>query len=97
MTLYDTLVNDLEEEEIVAVLAHEVGHYKKKHIIYNLMASILLTGFTLWLLSLFINNPIFSEALGIQEPSFHIGLITFGILYSPISEFTGIIMNILSR
>ena len=97
VTLYDTLINDLEEEEIVAVLAHEVGHYKKKHIIYNLMASILLTGFTLWLLSLFINNPIFSEALGIQKPSFHIGLITFGILYSPISEFTGIIMNIISR
>lgn len=97
ITLYDTLINDLETEEIVAVLAHEVGHYKRKHIIFNLFSSILLTGFTLWLLSLFVSLPIFSEALGVTTPSFHIGLIAFGILYSPISEITGLFMNIMSR
>lgn len=97
ITLYDTLINDLEEEEIVAVLAHEVGHYKKNHIIVNLAASILTTGFTLWLLSLFVGNPMLSEALGVAKPSFHIGLVAFGILYSPISEITGLIMNFLSR
>lgn len=97
VTLYDTLINDLEEDEIVAVLAHEVGHYKKNHIIINLLLSILLTGFTLWLLSLFVGNPLLSEALGVEKPGFHIGLIAFGILYSPISEVTGIIMNYLSR
>lgn len=97
ITLYDTLINDLEEEEIVAVLAHEVGHYKKNHIIINLLASILTTGFTLWLLSVFIGSPVLSEALGVTEPSFHIGLVAFGILYSPISEITGLIMNYLSR
>lgn len=97
ITLYDTLINDLEEDEIVAVLAHEVGHYKKNHIIINMIVSILTTGFTLWLLSLFIGNPALSRALGVEEPSFHIGLIAFGILYSPISEITGIIMNYLSR
>ncbi|WP_417885599.1 M48 family metallopeptidase [Zunongwangia sp.] len=97
ITLFDTLVNDLEEEEIVAVLAHEVGHYKKKHIIFNLIASIATTGFTLWLLSLFIGNPLLSEALGVATPSFHIGLIAFGILYSPISEITALIMNLFSR
>lgn len=97
ITLYDTLINDLEEEEIVSVLAHEVGHYKKKHVLINLAAAIITTGFTLWLLSLFIGNPLFSMALGVEEPSFHIGLITFGILYSPISELTGLIMNFLSR
>jgi STE24 endopeptidase len=97
ITLYDTLINDLETEEIVAVLAHEVGHYKRKHIIFNLISSILLTGFTLWLLSLFVSLPIFSEALGVTIPSFHIGLIAFGILYSPISEITGLFMNIISR
>jgi STE24 endopeptidase len=97
ITLYDTLINDLEEEEIVAVLAHEVGHYKRKHIIYNLTTSILLTGFTFWLLSLFIGSETLSAALGVSEPSFHIGLIAFGILYSPISEITGLFMNILSR
>nr|WP_285897029.1 M48 family metallopeptidase [Antarcticibacterium sp. W02-3] len=97
ITLYDTLINDLEEEEIVSVLAHEVGHYKKKHVIANLAAAIITTGFTLWLLSLFVGNPILSNALGVEEPSFHIGLIAFGILYSPISEITGLIMNYLSR
>lgn len=97
ITLFDTLINDLEEEEIVAVLAHEVGHYKKNHIIVNLGASILTTGLTLWLLSLFVGSPALSQALGVEEPSFHIGLIAFGILYSPISEITGLLMNYLSR
>jgi len=97
VTLYDTLIKDLDEEEIVAVLAHEVGHYKRKHIIFNLFASILLTGLTLYILSLLISNPLLSSALGVSIPSFHIGLIAFGLLYSPISEITGLIMNYLSR
>ncbi len=97
ITLYDTLIKDLNKEEIVAVLAHEVGHYKKRHVIFNLILSIVLTGITLWFLSLFISNPLLSEALSVQAPSFHIGLITFGILYSPISEVTGLIMNVVSR
>lgn len=97
VTLYDTLINDLDNEEIVAVLAHEVGHYKKKHIIFNLFASILLTGVTLYILSLFISNPALSQALGVTTPSFHIGLIAFGLLYAPISEITGLIMNVFSR
>lgn len=97
VTLYDTLVNDLEEEEIVAVLAHEVGHYKKKHIVFNLISSILLTGITFYILSLLISKPILSEALSVSTHSFHIGLVAFGLLYSPISEITGLIMNIMSR
>ncbi|WP_026753143.1 M48 family metallopeptidase [Sediminibacter sp. Hel_I_10] len=97
ITLYDTLVNDLNDEEIVAVLAHEVGHYKKKHIIINLFSSILLTGLTLYLLSIFISNPLLSNALGVEIASFHVGLIAFGLLYAPISEVTGLFMNYLSR
>ncbi|MCG2417924.1 M48 family metallopeptidase [Aequorivita sp. F47161] len=97
VTLYDTLIKDLNEEEIVAVLAHEVGHYKRNHIIINLFAAIITTGFTLWLLSLFIGNPLLSEALNVSKPSFHIGLIAFGVLYSPISGITNFIMNFLSR
>ena len=96
ITLYDTLINDLTINEIVAVLAHEVGHYKRKHIIFNLIASLLLTGLSLFLLSLFIQTPILSKALSVSIPSFHIGLIAFGILYSPISEITGIFMNYMS-
>ena len=97
ITLYDTLINDLDEDEIVAVLAHEVGHYKRKHIIFNLSASILLTGLTLFILSIFINNPEVSLAIGVSQPSFHAALIGFGILYSPISEITGLVMNAMSR
>lgn len=97
ITLYDTLIKDLEEDEIVAVLAHEVGHYKKMHIVFNLFATIATTGFTLWLLSLFIGNSLLSEALHVSQPSFHIGLIAFGVLYSPISEITGLVMNFISR
>ncbi|MBC3847227.1 M48 family metallopeptidase [Winogradskyella echinorum] len=97
VTLYDTLVNDLEDDEIVAVLAHEVGHYKRKHIIFNLVTSILLTGLTLYILSIFISNPLLSNAIGVATPSFHVGLIAFGLLYSPISEITGLIMNYVSR
>ena len=97
VTLYDTLIKDLDEKEIVAVLAHEVGHYKRKHIVFNLLASILVLGLTLFLLSLFVNNPDVSRAIGVSQPSFHAALISFGILYSPISEFTALVMNFLSR
>ncbi|QXP59725.1 M48 family metallopeptidase [Olleya sp. HaHaR_3_96] len=97
VTLYDTLIKDLDEDEIVAVLAHEVGHYKKKHIVFNLITSILLTGLTLFILSLLIGNPLLSDALGVSTPSFHIGLIAFGILYSPLSEVTGLLMHWFSR
>lgn len=97
IVLYDTLINDLETEEIVAVLAHEIGHYKKKHVLVNMFISILVTGATLYLFSLFIDNSILSQALSVEIPSFHIGLVTFGILYSPISEVTGIFMNMISR
>lgn len=97
VTLFDTLINDLDEEEIVAVLAHEVGHYRRNHILFNLAASIGITGFTFWILSLMLDNPMLSQALNVSEPSFHIGLIAFGVLYTPLSEITGLLMNFLSR
>jgi STE24 endopeptidase len=97
VTLYDTLIEQLSTEQVVAVLAHEVGHYRKQHIIYNLLASVLTTGFTLYLFSLFVASPILSEALGVEIHSFHVGLVAFGLLYSPISTFTGLIMSALSR
>ncbi len=97
IVLYDTLIDDLETDEIVGVLAHEVGHYKKKHVFINMLLSILMTGFTLYILSLLIGNSLLSQALSVEKPSFHIGLIAFGVLYSPISEITGIIMNYISR
>lgn len=98
ITLYDTLINDLSTNEIVAVLAHEVGHYKKKHIIYNLILSIFLTGLTFFMFSILVGSPLLSEALHVTKtPNFHIGLVVFSILYSPISQITGWLMNVLSR
>jgi STE24 endopeptidase len=97
ITFYDTLLQELNTEEVVAVLAHEVGHYKKRHIIYNMVLSVILTGFTLFILSLLVGNETLSQALGVEAVSFHIGLIAFTILFSPISEVTGFFMNILSR
>jgi len=97
VTLFDTLINKLNKEQIVAVIAHEIGHYKKNHIIFNLLFSIIQTGIMLYILSLLIYMPIFSEALNIENHSFHIALVTFSILYTPISEISSIIFNLFSR
>ena len=97
IVLYDTLINDLTTNELVAVLAHEIGHYKKHHVLWSLLLGILQTGIVLFIFSLFVGSPELSAALGVAEPSFHIGLIAFGVLYSPISMVTGLAMNIFSR
>lgn len=97
IVLYDTLLKELSTKEIVAVLAHEIGHYKKKHTLTGILAGIVQTGITLFILSLLVANPALSAALGGDEPSFHLGLIAFGMLYSPISLVTGLLMNYVSR
>jgi len=97
IVLYDTLMKDFSEEQIVAILAHEIGHYKKKHVLINLISSVLITGLMLFLFSLVVNNPLLSKAMGAKVSSFHIGLIVFGILYSPLSLGIGLISNFISR
>ena len=97
IVLYDTLIKDMTTNELVAVLAHEIGHYKKHHVIWSLLLGTLQTGIVLFIFSLFVGSPELSAALGVETPSFHIGLIAFGILYSPISMVTGLAMNIFSR
>lgn len=102
IVLYDTLMNTLTTEEIVAVLSHEIGHYKHKHTLLMLLISILNTGFMLFLLSLALGTPEtgnvhLAEALGSQYPSFHLGVIVFGILYTPISTLLGVGLNVISR
>jgi STE24 endopeptidase len=99
IVLFDTLINEQTEEELVSVLAHEVGHYKMKHIQKGMIIGIIQMGVLLFLLSIFINKPQLSQALGLQTdtPIFHLGLIAFSLLYSPISTITGIFMNINSR
>jgi STE24 endopeptidase len=97
IVLYDTLIQEHSIEELVAILAHEIGHYKKKHILKGLIISVFHTGFVLLILSFFVGSPVLSRSLGASIPSFHIGLIAFGILYSPISTILGLVMNIFSR
>jgi len=97
IVLYDTLIKDMSVEEIVAVLAHEVGHYKKKHSLKGIILSIIETGFTLYLLSFFVGSIVLAKALGAEEASFQIGLIAFGILYTPVSLILGLATNVYSR
>jgi STE24 endopeptidase len=97
IVLYDTLQKELSQEEIVAVLAHEIGHYRKKHVLLSLLFSVITTGIMLFLLSVVVNNPLLSKAMGSQTPSFHLGLIVFGILYSPLSLIIGLLTNYVSR
>jgi STE24 endopeptidase len=97
IVLFDTLIEDLEEEEIVAVLAHEVGHYKFKHTTTGLILGTMQTALMFYLFSLFVGVDSFAVALGGTEASFHLGLVAFGVLYAPISLLTGLGTNALSR
>lgn len=97
VVLFDTLIEKHTVDELTAVFAHEVGHYKKKHIIYGTVFSILLMGFMLYLFSRMAYNAEVSWALGGQTSALHLNLMAFGILYSPISTVLGILGNVLSR
>ncbi len=97
IVLYDTLINNHTTEELVAVLAHEVGHFKKKHIIWSYLISIIQIFFVLFVLSRMVFNENLSIALGGSQQAIHLNLIAFGILFSPISGITGLLMSMLSR
>ncbi|GAB3645516.1 M48 family metallopeptidase [Echinicola sediminis] len=97
VVLYDTLIQQHTTEELVAVLAHEVGHYKKKHILQSLFISVIQVGLMLFVLSLFVNSENISQALGGESTAVHLNLIGFALLYSPISTLLGVGMNMLSR
>jgi len=107
IVLYDTLIQDHTNEELVAVLAHEIGHYKKKHTLLGIVLSMLQTGIMLFILSLFIRkDSIIAQSLcqaisgfsGFEiKQSFHVGILAFGLLYSPLSFILGLIFNLISR
>ena len=97
IALYDTLVEKHTEEELVAVLAHEVGHYKKKHVFTSLFLTIFQLGLMCFLLETCLKVGEISKALGGKEMVFHLGLVAFGILYSPVGTILSILMNINSR
>ncbi len=97
IALYDTLIENHTEDELVAVLAHEIGHYKKKHIIKNMGISILQTGIMFFLLSVFLNSQGLFDAFYMEQMSVYAGLIFFGMLYAPIDMIVSVFMQVLSR
>lgn len=97
IVLYDTLIKELTTQQIVAVLAHEIGHYKHKHTRSMITVSLLSNLLMFALLGYFVASPALSVAMGGQLPSFHLGIMAFGILYSPISTLLGLAINSLSR
>jgi len=95
--LYDTLIEKLTIEEVVAVLAHEIGHYRRKHIYKGLVMSLIQLFIMVFLLGKVLILPQFSQALGAEQMSFYMGLLTFAMLYSPISFVLNIFIHLSSR
>ena len=97
IVLFDTLIKQHTVSELVAIIAHEMGHYKKKHILQNLVLSVIQTGIIFFLLSFFISYKEMFDAFYMDQTSIYAGLIFFSILYLPIDFFTGIFLMALSR
>jgi len=97
IVLFDTLINNHTNNELVAVLAHEIGHYKKKHTRLSFILTILQTGIMLFIFSKVIDHPGLSQALGSSKPYLQLGMLSFGLLYSPLSLIISLVMNIISR
>jgi STE24 endopeptidase len=97
IVLFDTLLDKHTDEELVAILAHEVGHNKKKHTISGMISAILQTGVMLLIMSYMIFNPYLSQALGAEHLSFPVNFIAFGIIYTPVSMLLSLFTNFISR
>lgn len=97
IALFDTLIASQTTPELVAVLAHEIGHYKKKHIMLGLGMSVLHIGAVFFLLSLFIGHAGLYDAFFMAEPSVYAALIFFGMLFTPVEFVLSLFMNMLSR
>lgn len=97
IALYDTLIQKHSDEELVSVLAHEVGHFKKKHIFISMILTIFQLGIMCYLFELCMSFDLIANALGSSIMNFHIGIIAFSFLYSPVGLIIGVLMNILSR
>ncbi len=97
IALFDTMIEKHSVSELVAVLAHEIGHFKKKHILQGTIISILHTGVILFLLSIFMGNPGLYEAFYMEQPSIYTGLLFFGLLYTPVELMLSIVFQVISR
>ena len=97
IALFDTLIEKHSVSELVAVLAHEIGHYKKKHILQGMIIAVLHTGVILFVLSLLLDSPGLYQAFYMVEPSIYSGLIFFSLLYTPIEMVLSLVMQMISR
>ena len=97
IVLFDTLIAKHSVQELVAVLAHEMGHYKQRHILKMMFIAIAQAGAMFYILSLFISCPALFHAFYVQDVSVYAGLIFFGLLYAPMDMLLGIILQSLSR
>ena len=97
IALFDTLMEKHSTDEIVSVVAHEVGHYKKKHVISGTILGILETGLMLFIFNYFMSDQALFDVFGVQKLSVYCGLVFFGMLYSPVSLVTSICTTALSR
>ncbi|MDF1578669.1 MAG: M48 family metallopeptidase [Desulfobulbales bacterium] len=97
IALFDTLIEKHPVEELVGILAHEIGHYKKKHILQGMAVSIVHTGAMLYLLSIFIGHQGLFAAFHMEQSSVYAGMIFFGLLFTPIEMVLAPLMNLLSR
>lgn len=97
IVLFDTLIEQLTTEEIVGVLAHEIGHNKHRHLLTSVAMSLATSLLMLYLFSLVIASPSIAAAAGCTQPSFHINLIVFSMLYTPLNVVLDMLGNVLSR
>lgn len=97
IVLYDTLIEMMSTDEIVAVLAHEIGHNKYKHTIKHMVVSLLTNLLMFYLLGLVLKYDVFAQAAGCETASFHVNMLVFGVLYTPLSLLLGLAGNVLSR
>ena len=97
IVLYDTLIDLMSTDEIVAVLAHEIGHNKYKHTIKHIVVSLLTNLLMFYLLGLVLKYDVFAQAAGCEKASFHVNILVFGVLYTPLSLLMGLAGNVLSR
>jgi len=97
IALFDTLVQRHTTDEVVAVLAHEVGHYRLNHVLKGLALGALHTGVALFLLDFFLRQPGLYEALYVEQQSLHAGFVSFGLLYTLVETVLSIVSNLVSR
>lgn len=97
IVLFDTLIENHSTAELVGVLAHEIGHYKKKHLLQSMIIGIITSGIMFFALGLFLNNPSLFAAFGVSNTSIYLSLVFFALLFQPFSTLLSVFSNIRSR